>query len=1356
MFQEDGRTALLDRGGPGGFDEYAAEFERLRGIARAALDSLQAQPSSERAQAAQRAVAEMESNWRQIQLQHRLELSGVQRGRRWDDWAGGWDEEVKTMRSQLESEVQALNRRALFTPSSSSSSAVSAAAERSSAAAATEMMDRSSAKLTEAKRLALESEEDTKVLGHKKPTWTSLHSVIDLCSGFGGLSQGLLAAGFEIAVAVDQNSRMVDLHSKVCEAHHICGDFGDKSVLHEIWSTSGGASVLTSGFSCQPYSALGDGGSRHDTRSNCLTKTLQAGYYLQVRIIGLECVAPAAKDAFVKSEIDRFLKCTGFHCTCVELKMDHIWPCRRHRAWWLLTAPEIGPIELQTWQVLTNVCLVEHVIPSICLWSEEDENELALDDDEMEAFGVTVDQHGKYLLNAKGVAPCALHGWGAQIRACPCGCRKYPFSKARLESKGLHGCLVRSAAPKDGSSRIRHIHPNECMGLNTMDPVLDFGPNTRLTLTAAGQIACPAQALWIFSHVASRLETMQFGESKFDADAQIQAYRAWLLMRCRLVWPCADETIQDPKLLAMMQFWHSQSDLSLAELMYPPKWQDQVNQAITVASVLDHLIRKQSQTIPATVIDLEGGNEAEVPQWMDFPGISNDTTTVGCMCVDSCSVVFDGTGDSPIKFQPKCDSTIAQFIEAHEKLVGSLHIDRVSLNGRDIPMDHIMEVGQVIVVHLCPTEDPMPDSPVPFAAEVVRPIQVLDPLLITSWTQQCGLDLKSWALEHKDIHSNGTGVITAVLLDRHWVPVFLAPNKQSLHVHTWDAADACHARLNQKLEELAQALGFEHVLVQRQQRLFFTSSLCGTLAIAFLRSMLIGNQLPTSHDEAEYIHQVLKENFASALRASDIATRPWIWGAGDRIISLSNSLPPAQTAPYTLTREQRIDLFTQRGLAMGDDELRYHILKMILHQHDHPRTTARHFVFFEPLMFTCWETTGPALARLWCAQNSQILTHGHNVISAFCIDNHWMPIWIVPAGLTLQLHTFLDARIDERRLDNLMATITHTLGFREFAVHRVPTSLPEHTLCGVHALTFIAHVIMQRPLPRDVRELRDLHTDIRASFVAHLYDSEQIPMPVVWGNGPLDHDEVPPFANSCCALDPCGESPLELFACTEWCHCATQPPVSEVDLQVRRETRLQHTVTHAMSDDEVLFHLEHILQCYRNVPQSSSQPKRNFVVLPPLHVHELMRGNVMPLTQWIEQTIHTYDGHCPHVLTAMFSDHHWIPVWLPPPAPVFQVHTLNDARARSEVMTLQFGQLAQAFGHAEHVVHYVPIAPFDHKLCGAMTVSFIAHIVLRTPLPNQELQLRHRSWNMKQKFVDHVGGHQGNAGYSLECLMVAV
>ena len=36
------------------------------------------------------------------------------------------------------------------------------------------------------------------VLGLQKPLWDSSHAGIDLCSGFGGLSQGAEAAGFTL------------------------------------------------------------------------------------------------------------------------------------------------------------------------------------------------------------------------------------------------------------------------------------------------------------------------------------------------------------------------------------------------------------------------------------------------------------------------------------------------------------------------------------------------------------------------------------------------------------------------------------------------------------------------------------------------------------------------------------------------------------------------------------------------------------------------------------------------------------------------------------------------------------------------------------------------------------------------------------------------------------------------------------------------------------------------------------------------------------------------------------------------------------------------------------------------------
>ena len=182
---------------------------------------------------------------------------------------------------------------------------------------------------------------------HAKPTWKSLRSVVDLCSGFGGLTQGAIAAGFETAVACDQNPKMLDLYAAASNAPQVCGDFGNNSTLFDIWEKSRGASVLTSGFSCQPFSQLGDGRSSEDDRSSCLTKTLRAAYMLQSKIVILECVAPAGQDGFVRQQLNQFVSATGFSCSQVDLQLADVWPCRRLRTWWLLVSPELGPIDLQ-------------------------------------------------------------------------------------------------------------------------------------------------------------------------------------------------------------------------------------------------------------------------------------------------------------------------------------------------------------------------------------------------------------------------------------------------------------------------------------------------------------------------------------------------------------------------------------------------------------------------------------------------------------------------------------------------------------------------------------------------------------------------------------------------------------------------------------------------------------------------------------------------------------------------------------------------------------------------------------------------------------------------------------------------
>ena len=282
-------------------------------------------------------------------------------------------------------------------------------------------------------------DESTKVLEHAPPSWDSLHRVVELCSGMGALGHGALALGFQPAIGNDINPKMTEMYSRLSSVPSVTGDICCPDVVFEVWKQSSGAQVATAGFSCQPFSALGDQKGQSDARSQSLTSVLTAAFYLQCHILVLECVPPAGTNPWVQQELKHFCDVTGFECSQIVLKLDDIWPCRRERWWCILASPLIGRIPIETWPVMQCVPSIDHLIPMIHLWAPGDEEALALNPDEMVAFGVQDGSYPKYLMNSKGVSPCALHAWGSQLSACPCDCRSAGLSAHRLATRV---CLV--------------------------------------------------------------------------------------------------------------------------------------------------------------------------------------------------------------------------------------------------------------------------------------------------------------------------------------------------------------------------------------------------------------------------------------------------------------------------------------------------------------------------------------------------------------------------------------------------------------------------------------------------------------------------------------------------------------------------------------------------------------------------------------------------------------------------------------------------------------------------------------------------------------------------------------------------
>ena len=347
-------------------------------------------------------------------------------------------------------------------------------------------------------------DERSVTLKHAQPSWSKMCEVVELCSGFGGMTPGYEVLGFVPTLAVDFNEKMLQLYRKHGDCPTLVGDVTCIDTVKQIWSCTQGVAVITAGYACQPFSQLGDRKGEFDVRALCLRGVLATAFYTRAQAIILECVIPAASNTWVKQEIQKFVDSTGFILTQTELHLHQIWPSRRSRAWWLLITPWIGKVPILPWPQQPSVSKVAQVIPRILAWDVVDERNLLLQTVEKTAFGVDDETFSRFLLNHEGVSPCALHSWGLQLLPCECGCRSFGLSSHRIAEKGLFGLLVRSTSDAF-YHELRHIHPNECLALQGFDPVIDFGNQTRLTLAAVGQMASPFQSLWIFSCLADRL-----------------------------------------------------------------------------------------------------------------------------------------------------------------------------------------------------------------------------------------------------------------------------------------------------------------------------------------------------------------------------------------------------------------------------------------------------------------------------------------------------------------------------------------------------------------------------------------------------------------------------------------------------------------------------------------------------------------------------------------------------------------------------------------------------------------------------------------------------------------------------------
>ena len=321
---------------------------------------------------------------------------------------------------------------------------------------------------------------------------------VETCGGIGALGIGLAAAGFKIAALNDKQEATLQAAGEAVQVPLILGDIADLKVVAAVHIAAPLAGTLAAGVSCQPFSRLGDAKAQFDERSASLPAALRASYLTGKRVIILECVTQAGSHSWVQSTLDRFCKDTGFSQAHTELELAEVWPARRRRWWCVLTHPKHSVTRVPPWQPHGSWRTVRDLIPDLKSMSSTADAQLYLSEAEIEVFTRFKPLH-EYEVDPRRPLPTALHAWGSQLTACPCGCRLSGLSQGRLMKQGLHACLAR-----DKGGAWRFLSGHEVAILNGMPP-LDVHIDSRLHLALIGQLASPLQAGWVGATVLCSL-----------------------------------------------------------------------------------------------------------------------------------------------------------------------------------------------------------------------------------------------------------------------------------------------------------------------------------------------------------------------------------------------------------------------------------------------------------------------------------------------------------------------------------------------------------------------------------------------------------------------------------------------------------------------------------------------------------------------------------------------------------------------------------------------------------------------------------------------------------------------------------
>ena len=745
---------------------------------------------------------------------------------------------------------------------------------------------------------------------HSAPSVSDLSSLVEVCSGMGASGLGLKQVGFRPVAAIEWSSSLAWTHRLTHPGVPvIIGDLNDSSTLIALHKTAPKCFSTMAGISCQPYSRGGSQQGGADARANTLPATCRLCHLFRCKLLIIECVVPASTNAFVRAHIQALCHQLGYVSIEIQLRLEDMWTANRFRWWIVLGHPSLAlqpipPI------LKSSGLVVRDLMPYVKEWPQEDLDQLLLTEDELKVFN----EHARgnirsFCVQLDSKLPTALHAWGQQATACACGCRQVGFSTKLLHEKGLFAQLL-PVRQQDGSTKWRHMHPQEVAILNGLPIDIEWSPVLRLNLCAVGQLASPLQAIWVGAHVMQQIHQRLDLPVSVDPEVCISDFKRSLYQQSRSLFPpmlsaTPKSTLvkilygDDDQVLALSvgststvaNFLAAEQELSgvdtsswtLCSADGTPLAPEQLLAGLTIR------IRFSALSCLGSDLELHQENERNVkPAEPEQPAPEVDSP----MQNSDQANVPDRTPDASVTVLPAPSPSwnpSALLSLTHKQLV-QLQPPVVT----DPTLCHAMRRQLMTFAdrsHLRNQQgDSWGDDEIAWhlnrSLQHVKPKEVVwvDPLLSTGWNLNPDVTvLSQW---WKDQGCPPT-IATCVLSQHHWTPLIFHCSKGNVQVRQWDHEGFSFSSVTPLVNCFGEMCGCEHPQLSVSTRAFGIISHCGAAAIAFIDFVFHGVALP--HKESHLIcrHQELRSAFAGYLAQHPQVSRPWCWGNGSDDLSSS-------------------------------------------------------------------------------------------------------------------------------------------------------------------------------------------------------------------------------------------------------------------------------------------------------------------------------------------------------------------------------------------------------------------------------------------------------------------------------------